>query len=186
MLLLNGGDNFQGSLFYTTYKGAAEAEFLNQMKFDAMTVGNHEFDDGEDALAPFLDVVKFPVLSRQRQGERCVQGRRPHQAVAGARRRRPENRHCRRGDDRYARNRLARPEHHNRGRHRDDHRRGREAERAGRQQDHRAHPCRLSQGQGADRKNPRRRRGGRRSFSFAAVEHGCQGRRPVSDDDRQS
>lgn len=63
VLLLNGGDNFQGSLFYTTYKGQAEAEFLNQMKFDAMTVGNHEFDDGEDALAPFLDVIKFPVLS---------------------------------------------------------------------------------------------------------------------------
>jgi 5'-nucleotidase len=63
VLLLNGGDNFQGSLFYTTFKGAAEAEFLNLMKFDAMTVGNHEFDDGEDALAPFLDVIKFPVLS---------------------------------------------------------------------------------------------------------------------------
>jgi 5'-nucleotidase len=63
VLLLNGGDNFQGSLFYTTYKGAAEAEFLNLMKFDAMTVGNHEFDDGEDALAPFLDVIEFPVLS---------------------------------------------------------------------------------------------------------------------------
>ena len=63
VLLLNGGDNLQGSLFYTTYKGKAEAEFLNQMKFDAMTVGNHEFDDGEDALAPFLDVIQFPVLS---------------------------------------------------------------------------------------------------------------------------
>jgi 5'-nucleotidase/UDP-sugar diphosphatase len=63
VLLLNGGDNFQGSLFYATYKGAAEAEFLNQMKFDAMTVGNHEFDDGEEALAPFLDVIEFPVLS---------------------------------------------------------------------------------------------------------------------------
>ncbi|WP_394886774.1 5'-nucleotidase C-terminal domain-containing protein [Mesorhizobium sp. AaZ16] len=63
VLLLNGGDNFQGSLFYTTFKGAVEAEFLNLMKFDAMTVGNHEFDDGEDALAPFLDVIKFPVLS---------------------------------------------------------------------------------------------------------------------------
>jgi len=63
VLLLNGGDNFQGSLFYTTYKGAVEAEFLNQMKFDAMTVGNHEFDDGEEALVPFLDVIKFPVLS---------------------------------------------------------------------------------------------------------------------------
>lgn len=63
VLLLNGGDNFQGSLFYATYKGAAEAEFLNLMKFDAMTVGNHEFDDGEDALVPFLEKVKFPVLS---------------------------------------------------------------------------------------------------------------------------
>ncbi len=82
MLLLNGGDNFQGSLFYTTYKGAAEAEFLNQMKFDAMTVGNHEFDDGEDALAPFLDVIKFPVLSAQREGE-C---RSPRSATASSRR----------------------------------------------------------------------------------------------------
>lgn len=63
VLLLNGGDNFQGSLFYTTYKGAVEAEFLNQMKFDAMTVGNHEFDDGEDALVPFLEKIQFPVLS---------------------------------------------------------------------------------------------------------------------------
>src|SRR5262245_12658550 len=48
VLLLDAGDNFQGSLFYTTYKGKAEAEFMNLMKFDAMTLGNHEFDDGED------------------------------------------------------------------------------------------------------------------------------------------
>ena len=63
VLLLNAGDNFQGSLFYTTYKGAAEAEFLNLMKFDAMTVGNHEFDDSEDGLATFLDKVEFPVVT---------------------------------------------------------------------------------------------------------------------------
>ncbi|MBX5147016.1 5'-nucleotidase C-terminal domain-containing protein [Rhizobium lentis] len=63
VLLLNAGDNFQGSLFYTTYKGAAEAEFLNLMKFDAMTVGNHEFDDSEDGLATFLDKVQFPVVT---------------------------------------------------------------------------------------------------------------------------
>ncbi|MCO6048802.1 5'-nucleotidase C-terminal domain-containing protein [Mesorhizobium sp. RP14(2022)] len=62
VLALNAGDNFQGSLFYTTFKGAAELEFLNQIRFDAMTVGNHEFDDGENALAPFLDKVGFPVL----------------------------------------------------------------------------------------------------------------------------
>jgi len=63
VLLLNAGDNFQGSLFYTTYKGAAEAEFLNLMKFDAMTVGNHEFDVSEDGLATFLDKVQFPVVT---------------------------------------------------------------------------------------------------------------------------
>ncbi|MEI8702698.1 5'-nucleotidase C-terminal domain-containing protein [Mesorhizobium sp. ISC15] len=62
VLLLSAGDNFQGSLFYITYKGKTEGEFLNQMKFDAMGVGNHEFDDGEAALAPFLDMIQFPVL----------------------------------------------------------------------------------------------------------------------------
>ncbi len=63
VILLNGGDNFQGSLFYTTYKGATEAEVLNAMKFDAMTVGNHEFDDSDDVLATFLDKVQFPVVT---------------------------------------------------------------------------------------------------------------------------
>ncbi|MDW6025057.1 5'-nucleotidase C-terminal domain-containing protein [Mesorhizobium sp. BAC0120] len=63
VIFLDAGDNFQGSLFYTTYKGKAESEFLNQMKPDAMTLGNHEFDDGEDAIAPFLDVAMFPVTT---------------------------------------------------------------------------------------------------------------------------
>ena len=63
VVMLNAGDNFQGSLFYTTYKGAVEAEFLNLMKTDAMAVGNHEFDDGEPGLATFLDKAEFPVLS---------------------------------------------------------------------------------------------------------------------------
>lgn len=63
VLLLNAGDNFQGSLFFTTYKGLAEAEFLNLMKFDAMTVGNHEFDESEDGLTGFLDKITFPVVT---------------------------------------------------------------------------------------------------------------------------
>src|SRR4051795_910624 len=62
VILLDAGDNFQGSLFYTTYKGKAEGEFLNQMKPDVMTFGNHEFDDGEDTLAAFMDMIKFPVV----------------------------------------------------------------------------------------------------------------------------
>ncbi|MFC7703269.1 bifunctional metallophosphatase/5'-nucleotidase [Plastorhodobacter daqingensis] len=63
VLVLDAGDQFQGSLFYTTYKGAAEAEFMEAIGFDAMAVGNHEFDDGPQGLADFLDLVSFPVIS---------------------------------------------------------------------------------------------------------------------------
>jgi 5'-nucleotidase len=61
-ILLDGGDQFQGSLFYTYYKGAVSAEFMNKLGYDAMAVGNHEFDDGPEALRGFIDTVKFPVL----------------------------------------------------------------------------------------------------------------------------
>ncbi|SDZ96908.1 bifunctional metallophosphatase/5'-nucleotidase [Rubrimonas cliftonensis] len=63
VLMLDAGDQFQGSLFYTTYKGAAEAEFMATIGFDAMALGNHEFDDGPAGLAAFLDRVSFPVVS---------------------------------------------------------------------------------------------------------------------------
>ena len=63
VLVLDAGDQFQGSLFYTTYKGKAAVEFMNGIGFDAMAVGNHEFDDGPEALAAFLDEAKFPVIS---------------------------------------------------------------------------------------------------------------------------
>lgn len=63
VLLLDAGDPFQGSLFYTTYKGAAEAEFMEAIGYDAMAVGNHEFDDGPAGLASFIDAVSFPVVS---------------------------------------------------------------------------------------------------------------------------
>jgi 5'-nucleotidase len=63
VLVLDAGDQFQGSLFYSTYKGAAEAEFMSKIGYDAMAVGNHEFDDGPEGLAAFLDKVTFPVIS---------------------------------------------------------------------------------------------------------------------------
>ncbi|MEO9684372.1 MAG: bifunctional metallophosphatase/5'-nucleotidase [Tateyamaria sp.] len=63
VIVLDAGDPFQGSLFYTTYKGAAEAEFMEQMGYDAMAVGNHEFDDGPAGLSAFVDTVSFPVIS---------------------------------------------------------------------------------------------------------------------------
>ncbi len=61
-ILVDGGDQFQGSLFYTYYKGKAAAEMMNQMGYDAMTVGNHEFDDGPEVLRSFMDSLDFPVL----------------------------------------------------------------------------------------------------------------------------
>jgi 5'-nucleotidase / UDP-sugar diphosphatase len=61
-ILVDGGDQFQGSLFYTYYKGAMTAEFMTKLGYDAMTVGNHEFDDGPEVLAGFMAAVGFPVL----------------------------------------------------------------------------------------------------------------------------
>lgn len=61
-ILVDGGDQFQGTLFYTYYKGKLAAEIMNQMGYDAMTVGNHEFDDGPETLRGFVDSVGFPVL----------------------------------------------------------------------------------------------------------------------------
>ncbi|MEX0971615.1 MAG: 5'-nucleotidase C-terminal domain-containing protein [Paracoccaceae bacterium] len=61
-ILVDGGDQFQGTLFYTYYKGAMAAEFMNLLGYDAMTVGNHEFDDGPEVLRGFMDALNFPVL----------------------------------------------------------------------------------------------------------------------------
>lgn len=61
-ILVDGGDQFQGSLFYTYYKGKVAAEMMNKLGYDAMTVGNHEFDDGPEVLRGFMDAVDFPVL----------------------------------------------------------------------------------------------------------------------------
>ena len=61
-ILFDGGDQFQGTLFYTYYKGKLAAEMMNALGYDAMTVGNHEVDDGPQVLSGFIDAVKFPVL----------------------------------------------------------------------------------------------------------------------------
>lgn len=62
VVLLDAGDQFQGSLFYSTYKGKAELSVMNMLPYDAMAVGNHEFDDGTGPLADFIRGAKFPVL----------------------------------------------------------------------------------------------------------------------------
>jgi 5'-nucleotidase len=62
-ILLNGGDTFQGTLFFTQYQGFADLSILNVMGYDGMAVGNHEFDLGPAALGDFASHATFPVLS---------------------------------------------------------------------------------------------------------------------------
>ncbi len=62
VVLLSAGDNFQGSLFYTHYGARAVTEFFNEMGFDVVATGNHEFDDGPEELANLIDQAQFPVI----------------------------------------------------------------------------------------------------------------------------
>lgn len=61
-LLLSAGDNFQGSLYYTTYKSKVVSDFFNQMGFDVVATGNHEFDDGPEEFMKFIDAAQFPII----------------------------------------------------------------------------------------------------------------------------
>lgn len=63
VVLLDAGDQFQGSLFYTQYRSEIIAEFANDLGIEVMAVGNHEFDDGPEELAKLLEAVEFPVIS---------------------------------------------------------------------------------------------------------------------------
>ncbi|WP_045387427.1 bifunctional UDP-sugar hydrolase/5'-nucleotidase [Falsirhodobacter sp. alg1] len=62
-LLLDAGDWFQGTLFYTRYKHEAAGGFLDLLGYDAMAVGNHEFDDGPSELAALADEINVPLLA---------------------------------------------------------------------------------------------------------------------------
>lgn len=61
-LLLSAGDNFQGSLYYTTYKSKVVSDFFNQMGFDVVATGNHEFDDGPEEFKKFIEAAEFPII----------------------------------------------------------------------------------------------------------------------------
>lgn len=67
-LLLDAGDVFSGTLYFNEFQGQADLEFMNLMKVDAMTFGNHEFDlgsssEGHKALADFIKAANFPFVS---------------------------------------------------------------------------------------------------------------------------
>lgn len=62
-LVLNCGDEFQGTMFFSYYGGEKIAETLNQIGFDGMTLGNHEWDKGDEVLGQFLENLTFPIIS---------------------------------------------------------------------------------------------------------------------------
>lgn len=57
VIKLHAGDSITGTTFYSLFKGEADAAVMNRICFDAFTMGNHEFDDGDAGLANFLDFV---------------------------------------------------------------------------------------------------------------------------------
>lgn len=62
-VVLDAGDAFQGLPISNSTKGEARAEILNKMNYDAMAVGNHEFDFGLDEAKKYKHILKFPLLS---------------------------------------------------------------------------------------------------------------------------
>lgn len=68
LLKLHAGDATTGTLFHTLFKGEADAALMKTICFDAMSLGNHEFDEGDAELRRFLDFMRqggcyTPVLS---------------------------------------------------------------------------------------------------------------------------
>lgn len=57
-LTLNAGDTFQGTLYFTYFNGKADASMLNMIDWDAISLGNHEFDNGDNFLSSYLSMVK--------------------------------------------------------------------------------------------------------------------------------
>lgn len=62
-LLLDGGDRFTGTLFHVQWRGEDSAQIMNAIGYDAMTLGNHEFDEGDEVLAGFVQSLDFPVVT---------------------------------------------------------------------------------------------------------------------------
>ncbi|MEM6581941.1 MAG: 5'-nucleotidase C-terminal domain-containing protein [Pseudomonadota bacterium] len=54
---IHAGDAITGTLYYSLFGGEADAAVMNEICFDAFTLGNHEFDDGDAGLANFLDFL---------------------------------------------------------------------------------------------------------------------------------
>lgn len=61
--VFDSGDLFSGNIFFNMYRGVKEIELMNQIGCQAMTLGNHEFDHGDELLSRLDDYAQFPIVS---------------------------------------------------------------------------------------------------------------------------
>ncbi len=62
VLLFDAGDIFQGTPYFNIYKGEPEILAMNQLGYDAGTIGNHDFDGGIDNMVTQFGKASFPLL----------------------------------------------------------------------------------------------------------------------------
>jgi 5'-nucleotidase / UDP-sugar diphosphatase len=67
-LLLSAGDMIQGNNWANLFEGKSVIELMNEMRFDAMVIGNHEFDFGQEVLRKRISEANFPVLGANVEG----------------------------------------------------------------------------------------------------------------------
>ena len=63
VLLVDAGDFLQGTPYFNLFKGEVEVEAMNKMGYEAVTIGNHEFDYGLEVLEKVARLAKFPIVS---------------------------------------------------------------------------------------------------------------------------
>ncbi|GAB3323833.1 metallophosphatase [Larkinella ripae] len=62
VLLFDAGDLFQGTPYFNVFKGEPEVQAMNRMRYDASTIGNHDFDGGMDNMVTQFGKATFPFL----------------------------------------------------------------------------------------------------------------------------
>ena len=62
-LLFDAGDIFQGTPYFNFYGGEIEFKLMSMLGYDAVTIGNHDFDNGIDGLDKQLPNAKFDIIS---------------------------------------------------------------------------------------------------------------------------
>lgn len=63
VMLLCAGDILQGTPMSLVFKGEPDIRAMNHMRFDAMVIGNHEFDYGQENLRRLMGLASFPIIS---------------------------------------------------------------------------------------------------------------------------